>query len=208
MPSLSSNRSVENNREAPNEIASRTVFSPSFAIRGPQRPIGITSIFGGVYARWLRLLGFFVLFSRKHGKCGDDQQVGGEGRPAEDRHAHVGHAGCNNLQDRPDKVDSGQQGSHTGDLKRPNESLRRLAGDSVSPAVRDKNKKSGPVYWSTRAGDTTAHHCPVRQPFPGARRSLQRLIGDFVGEALFFSLVGSDGGVIHGIDPFVRRPRR
>ncbi len=166
MPSLSSNRSVENNREAPNEIASRTVFSPSFAIRGPQRPIGITSIFGGVYARWLRLLGFFVLFSRKHGKCGDDQQVGGEGRPAEDRHAHVGHAGCNNLQDRPDKVDSGQQGSHTGDLKRPN---GVSGGSPETPSVRQSGTRIRSQDQSTgQPGQEIPLHIIVQfaNPFP------------------------------------------
>ena len=56
---------------------------------------------------------------RQDGECSDDQQVGRERRPAEHRHAHVGHAGSMNLQDRRDEVDAGQQGPHTGDLDCP-----------------------------------------------------------------------------------------
>jgi hypothetical protein len=36
-----------------------------------------------------------------------------------------------------------------------------------------------------------------------ARRSLQYLVGDFVGEDVFVSLV--DGDAIHGSNPFARR---
>ena len=37
------------------------------------------------------------------------------------------------------------------------------------------------------------------------RRSLQRLVGDFVAKDIFFGLVESDGGVGHGITPFPAR---
>ena len=56
---------------------------------------------------------------RQDREGGDDQQVGGERRPAEHRHAHIGHAGCVDLQDRRDEVDAGQQGPDAGDLQRP-----------------------------------------------------------------------------------------
>jgi hypothetical protein len=53
---------------------------------------------------------------REDGEGGDDQQVGGERRPAEHRHARVGHAGCVKLEDRRDEVDACQQGPHTGNF--------------------------------------------------------------------------------------------
>ena len=41
--------------------------------------------------------------------------------------------------------------------------------------------------------------------FLRARRSLQYLVGDFVGEDVFVSLVVVDGDAIHGSNPFARR---
>ena len=49
----------------------------------------------------------------------DDQQVRGQRRPAEDRHASIGHAGRADFQDRGDEIDAGQQRAHAGDLQRP-----------------------------------------------------------------------------------------
>ena len=46
---------------------------------------------------------------------------------------------------------------------------------------------------------TFAISCPVH--------AAVRLVGDFVGEDLVFGLVGYDGGVIHGIVPFVSAQR-
>ena len=56
------------------------------------------------------------------------------------------------------------------------------------------------------AAEGRAHRCPVPRCLlpPCTRSSLQRLVGDFVGEDRF-SHVESDGGVVHGIGPFVRQ---
>ena len=56
---------------------------------------------------------------RQDGEGRDDQQVGSECRPAEHRHAHIGHARRVHLQDRGDEVDAGQQRPDAGDLQRP-----------------------------------------------------------------------------------------
>jgi hypothetical protein len=59
--------------------------------------------------------------------------------------------------------------------------------------------------WSTRALNPAAEHREV--PGDLRPRGLQRLVGDFVGQDLLFSLE-TDSGVIHGIDPFVRQRRQ
>ncbi len=56
---------------------------------------------------------------RQDREGGHDQQIGGQRRPAEHRHAHVQHAGRAHLQNGGDQVDAGQQGADAGDLQRP-----------------------------------------------------------------------------------------
>ena len=63
-----------------------------------------------------------------------------------------------------------------------------------SELIRNKDQSK----WSTRTLDASADNRPVTSLVPC--RTFQRLVGDFVGEDLFFSLVDRD--LIHGIDPF------
>ena len=50
---------------------------------------------------------------------GDDQEIGGERRPAEDRHAGIAHARRPHFQDRRRQVDPGQEGADARNLQRP-----------------------------------------------------------------------------------------
>ena len=52
-------------------------------------------------------------------KGGDDEQVGGERRPAENRHAHIAHARRAYFQNRGGEIDSGHQRADAGNLQRP-----------------------------------------------------------------------------------------
>src|SRR5450631_131397 len=64
------------------------------------------------------------------------------------------------------------------------------------------DSKMGSSNWAIM--EKSANKCVVSRFFaPRARRSLQRLIGDFVSEHLFFGLVESYGGVAHSSDPSV-----
>ena len=47
------------------------------------------------------------------------EQVRGERSPAENRHAHVTHAGGPHLQNRGDEIDAAQERADAGDLHRP-----------------------------------------------------------------------------------------
>ncbi len=55
----------------------------------------------------------------EHREGGDDEQVGGERRPAEHRHAGVVHAGCAQLEYGSDEVDPGHERAYARDLQRP-----------------------------------------------------------------------------------------
>ena len=56
---------------------------------------------------------------RQHREGRDDEQHRGQRRPAENRHAHIGHAGRVQLEDRRDEIDACQQRADAGDLQRP-----------------------------------------------------------------------------------------
>ncbi len=52
-------------------------------------------------------------------KGGDDDQIGGERGPGENRHAHVGHAWSVDFQNGGDEIDPGHERSDAGNLDRP-----------------------------------------------------------------------------------------
>ena len=49
----------------------------------------------------------------------DDEEIGGQRGPAEDRHPRIGHARGTDLEDRRDEIDAGEQRADAGDLDRP-----------------------------------------------------------------------------------------
>jgi len=58
----------------------------------------------------------------------DDQQVGRQCGPAEDRHAHVAHAGRAHLEDRGREIDACQQRAEAGYLQAPEVVIHADAG--------------------------------------------------------------------------------
>ena len=55
----------------------------------------------------------------EHREDGDDQHVGAQGAPGEERHLHEAHAGAAHLHEGDDEVDRRQHGPHPGDQQRP-----------------------------------------------------------------------------------------
>ncbi|MPL91568.1 hypothetical protein SDC9_37643 [bioreactor metagenome] len=55
----------------------------------------------------------------QHREGRDDQHVGAQRRPGEDRHVHQLHPRCAHLQDGGDQVDAGERRAHARDLQRP-----------------------------------------------------------------------------------------
>src|SRR5665647_3616403 len=80
---------------------------------------------------------------------------------------------------------------------------RRSLRNSISVLISDGPRPRSSVLGTWAVSQTAAEpECVVPGfLFPRARRSLQRLVGDFVAEDLFINLVES-GGVAHGFGPF------
>jgi len=55
----------------------------------------------------------------EHREDGDDQHVGAQGAPGEERHLHEAHAGAAHLHESDDEVDGRQRGPASGDQQCP-----------------------------------------------------------------------------------------
>ncbi len=91
----------------------------------------------------------------QHREGRDDQHVGAERGPAEDRHLHHGHAGGAHLHDGGDEVDAREQRADTRDLQRPD-----VVVDAHAGAVgRFRQRREGePARARKLADEQRSHH--------------------------------------------------
>ena len=122
---------------------------------------------------------------RKDGESGDDQETGGERRPAEDRHAHIGHAGSTNLQNRGDEIDAGQQCADAGNLQRPQVIVHPDPRRIVELGKRRIRQPAG-------AGELTDHQREIDEQRTGRRQPEADRIERREGDVADAELQGDD----------------
>ncbi|KAG1198591.1 hypothetical protein G6F35_012620 [Rhizopus arrhizus] len=115
------------------------------------------------------------------GEGGDDQHVGDQRGPRENRHLHQAHARCAHAQDGYDEVDAAKRCAQPGYLERPDVVVHPDAWAVIQPGQRRIGEPAGRGEFAHEQRDH--HQCDASAEQPEAQR-VQERVGHVAGADL------------------------